>query len=249
MARIKKTPIAFWSYIVGRSFIAVFNTKETRDSLLKFVGKWVLAIIAGFGVVATLGWVGWIKGFGNNTLTYLFAFASGLLLKFLSNLVIIPANLYFEVRGDADKLNWGDVKSSVWKEPEDRPVIVGVKLEREEAHSVQFMRAILRSVVKDGQIWFNGYGEYMLPIRKPNGVIAWMKSFSHEKPRNILLASLSGEKIQIRVKRGDDEQVLEFDSGTYDIEIGFTAEGGVDGYVFKGFLLFDGKSIDLKKIK
>lgn len=249
MARIERKPLSFWFHVAKRSFIAVFSAEETRDSLWKFLGKWVLAIIVGLGVVATLGWAGWFKGVGNNTLTYLAAFASGLLLRFLSNLVIIPAKLYFDVRRDADKLNWGDVSSSVWKEPPDSPVMVGVKLEREEPHSVQSMRAMLHSVVKDGQIHFKGYGEYMLPIRKADGVLAWMKSFSHEKPRNIQLASLSGEKLQIRIRRGESEEVLEFDAGTYDVEIGFTAEGGVNGHVFRGLLFSDGKSVDLKKLK
>lgn len=249
MVRIKKNPFSFWFYVIKHSIIAVFNAEETRGGILKSFVSWTIAVIAGAGVIVTLGWAGWLKGVGNNTSTYLAAFVSGLILRFITNLITTPANLYFMARRDADKLNWGDVRSSIWKEPEDKPIMVGVKLERDEAHSVQSMRAILRSVVKDGKIWFNGYGESMLPIRKPDGVIAWMKSFSQEKPRNILLASVSNEKLQIRVRRGDSEQVLEFDIGTYDVEIGFTAEGGVDGHVFRGLLLFDGKSIDLKKLK
>ncbi len=248
MARIKKNPFSFWFYVIKHSIVAVFTAEETKGNLLKSLASWIIAFIGGVGV-ATLGEASWLKGVSNNTLTLLAALVSGLILRFITNLIITPANLYFMARRDADKLSWSDVKSSVWKEPEDKPIIVGVKLEREEAHSVQSMRAMLRSVVKDGQFWFNGYGEHMLPIRKSGGVIAWMKSFSHEKPRNILLASLSGEKIQIRVKKGDEEQILEFDRGTYDVEIGFTAEGGVDGHVFRGLLLFDGKSVDLKKLK
>lgn len=248
-SRIRKNLLSFWSHIIKKSITSIFRSEETSGKILESIIKWGLSLIAGFGVIIIgLGSTGVLENIGTNAITYVASFISGLILRFFVNLVTIPANLYFEARGVADKLSWEDVKSSVWKEPVDKPVIVGIRLEREEHHSVQSMRAMLRTVVKDGKIWFNGYGEYMLPIRKSNGVIAWMKSFDHEKPRNIMLASISGEKLQIKLKKGNEEEVREFDIGTYDVEIGFTAEGGVEGHVFRGLLRFDGKSIDLDKI-
>src|SRR5262245_57628306 len=156
MAQIKKNPLSFWLYVIKHSFIAIFDSEETRGSFLKSVVSWTISVIAGLSVIATLGWIGWLKGIGNNALTYLATLISSLVLRFVTNLITTPSNLYFMARRDADKLNWGDVKSSVWREPQEKSIMVGVKLERDEPHSVQYLRAILRSVVKDGQIWFKG---------------------------------------------------------------------------------------------
>lgn len=247
MSRIKPDPLSFWLYVIRHSFIAVFNAKETKVSIWKFILNSILALIIGFSVVGFLGWWGLIIGLGNNSLTYFLGFLSSFFLRVLSNATIISANLYFEQRSISDKWSWKDVSSSTWKEPFSSALIVGVTISRTEAHSVQNLKAFLHSVVKDGQIHFQGYGQNQLPIRKSDGVIAWAKSFSPEKPRNILLASLENGKVLVRVKDGQEERELFFEKGIYDVEIGFTADGSVDGHIFKGLLVSDGKSLDLKK--
>lgn len=249
MNRIKTGPFYFWSYVFKSSFVALFKAKETADSLRSFLWKWGLAIIAGFGAVTTLGWSGWLNWAGNNTLTYGHVLISALLLRFFSNVFTITPNLYFELRRTSDRQSWEDVSSSVWREPQDHPLLVGVRLERDEPYSVQNLRAILISVVRDGEIHFKGDAESILPIRKPDGLIAWRKSFSNDKPRNILLASASADKIQVKVNIRQVEKVLEFDPGKYDVEIQFTADGGVNGHSFRGILIFDGKSLELKKLR
>ncbi len=248
MTRIKTGQFYFWLYVLKSSFVALFRAKETADNLRGFLGKWVLAIIVSLGAVTTLGWSGWLNLAGNNTLTYGAVLISPLALRFLSNVVAIPANLYFELRRTADRLSWGDVRSSVWKEPQDHSLLVGVRLERDEPHSVQNLRAMLISVVQGGSIYFKGHAESLLPIRNPDGMIAWMESFGNDRPRNFLLATVSSDKMQVKVNAMQVEKVLEFDPGKYDVEIQFTAEGGVDGHTFRGILLFDGKSLELKKL-
>jgi hypothetical protein len=249
VTRIKTGQFYFWLYVLKSSFVALFRAEETADDLRGFLGKWGLAIIVGLGTVTTLGWSGWFNLAGNNTLAYGAVLISALALRFLSNIVAIPANLYFELRRTSDKLSWEDVRSSVWQEPQDHSLLVGVRLERDEPHSVQNLRAMLISVVRDGRIHFKGHAESLLPIRKPDGVIAWMKSFGNDRPRNFLLATVSANKMQMKVKDMQVEKVLEFEPGKYDVEIQFTAEGGVDGHIFRGMLIFDGKSLELKKLR
>ena len=229
------------------SFISTFTTEETKGDLLKSVISWGISLAAGVGVVTTLGWTGWIDGVGKNTYTYLAALVSGLILRFFTNIVIAPSSLYFETRGVSDKLDWGDVKSSVWKEPANNSIMVGLKLERDESHSVQYLRAVLQSVVKDGKILFKNNGECLIPIRKEDGSNAWMKSFDHARPRSFLLASVVDKSLQIRIKVDEEEKIIEYKIGTYDVVINFMAEGGVKGHLFKGILSFDGKSVELKR--
>jgi hypothetical protein len=239
----------FWSRVFKLSFVALFRAKETADNLRGFLWKWAVAIIIGLGAIATLGWRGWLTWAGINTLTLGNVIVSALVLRFLSNLLTVSANLYFDQRRIADKLSWEDVRSSVWEQPEGHPLLVGVRLERDEAHTVQSLRAALVSIVGDGQYHFKGNAETILPIRKPDGIIAWMKSFNNERPRNFLLASVSGDKMLVKFNDRQAETLKEFGPGKYDVEIQFSAEGGVAGHNFRGILVFDGKSVGLKKLR
>jgi len=263
MRKIKKDSIrSFWWEVFMTSAKSVFTAEETKKKwfeLLLSIGTSIAFATAGVVYLGNVGF--WAKSTWTNMWTYLQVFMVFCTIRFISNLPFFSARHYFEQRKIADILTWGDVKSSVWKDPEEKPFYrVGITLEREESHQVNYMRATLKSVMRNGVPIFSGGNDCHLPIWKESGQYNtnWMSSFSDSKPRKILLAYIDDGKMRLDTaqvdKTGGQVKIennvpLVYESGMYTIVVEFKSENSENNHVFKGDLVFDGQSLTLKKRK